>query len=388
MRNEVLNSPTNPQSRGSLRHNRITLAGNRQNAIDETAYSPAANNLESVTQSLPPSFHYQHQNSKESTRSNISTSVYRLPANVSQPLGKVATTSLSHNATEDEQLFMEYPRPPSMASDRVQIHKEAATELNTILEPSVCRAKDADTSIEMQPSLTNNQTAAAAINMLGQSSSGSDRILEVAEAIQESSESRAEGLGASIKMQTSDPQTAAISNNLLGQSLSGNDRVKIEAIQELSKSKTEGLGASFELQPSFPHTAAVNPLDHTSPSIALSQIASPNPTISPTLSPQHSPASRPPSADEMVHFRSTSPRRTVKDWIVYTLADVKINEGEDEQIRYRRYCWHLFTISVFYALPAFQLILTYQELLNITGNQDICYYNYLCSHKLGAVRSV
>ena len=82
----------------------------------------------------------------------------------------------------------------------------------------------------------------------------------------------------------------------------------------------------------------------------------------------------------------SSNSKTNEDWIVKKLSDITVCEGEEEQIRYRRYCWHLFTIAIFYALPAFQLILTYQQLLNTTGNQDICYYNYLCSHKLGEVR--
>jgi len=82
------------------------------------------------------------------------------------------------------------------------------------------------------------------------------------------------------------------------------------------------------------------------------------------------------------------PKRSPEQWIVRTLADIYICEGEEEQIRYRRYFWHLFTISIFYGLPAFQLILTYQQLLHITGNQDICYYNYLCTRKLGVLRSV
>ena len=117
----------------------------------------------------------------------------------------------------------------------------------------------------------------------------------------------------------------------------------------------------------------------TSPSIASSQLV--------PASPQPSPV--PPIADEVVaqdNIRGARQRKAAKDWMVVTLADVNICEGEEEQIRYRRYCWHLFTISIFYALPAFQLILTYQQLLNTTGNQDICYYNYLCSHKLGEVR--
>ena len=33
-----------------------------------------------------------------------------------------------------------------------------------------------------------------------------------------------------------------------------------------------------------------------------------------------------------------------------------------------------------------QLVLTYQNVTNQTGNQDMCYYNFLCAHPLGAVR--
>ena len=116
----------------------------------------------------------------------------------------------------------------------------------------------------------------------------------------------------------------------------------------------------------------------TSASIVSSQLLPTSPQLSPV----------PPTADEIPqeNIRDISQRKTVKDWMVVTLSDITICEGEEEQIRYRRYCWHLFTIAIFYALPAFQLILTYQQLLNTTGNQDICYYNYLCSHKLGEVR--
>jgi len=396
MRNEILSSPTtNPQltkSGGSLRRNRGTLAGRRQNAFDIT--SPATNNLESLTQSLPPGFLYQSQNNTEPATPN--TSVHRQTANVGVSLGGVAnvgaslggvanvgvslggvaTRSLSPHSTEDE-VFIEHPRQPSMASDRVEIHREAAAELNTTQESPTCISEDPATSFEMKPSLTHDP-AAASVSLLGRPSRGSESVIidrEAAEVIQESSESRAEDLSTSIP-QTTTP-TATIYQS--GQLSSRSDRVKFDkgaakTVQESSETKAQ---VSIESQP---HT--VTPLDQTSPSIASSQIASPTPP------PQHSPTPRPPTADEMVwvNFRPTSPSRTVQNWVVYTLADVNINEGEEEQIRYRRYCWHLFTISVFYALPAFQLILTYQQLLNVTGNQDICYYNYLCSHKLGSVR--
>ena len=49
------------------------------------------------------------------------------------------------------------------------------------------------------------------------------------------------------------------------------------------------------------------------------------------------------------------------------------------------YQWNLMTIAIFYGLPVVQLVLTYQNVTNSTGNQDMCYYNFLCAHPLGAV---
>lgn len=50
------------------------------------------------------------------------------------------------------------------------------------------------------------------------------------------------------------------------------------------------------------------------------------------------------------------------------------------------YKWNLMTIAIFYGLPVVQLVLTYQSVTNRTGNQDMCYYNFLCAHPLGLVR--
>lgn len=52
---------------------------------------------------------------------------------------------------------------------------------------------------------------------------------------------------------------------------------------------------------------------------------------------------------------------------------------------YKLYCKNLFTIAVFYGLPVIQLVMTYQAVLNFTGDQDICYYNFACAHPLGRV---
>ncbi|XP_030632363.1 SID1 transmembrane family member 2 isoform X1 [Chanos chanos] len=55
--------------------------------------------------------------------------------------------------------------------------------------------------------------------------------------------------------------------------------------------------------------------------------------------------------------------------------------------KYQIYFWNIATIAVFYALPVVQLVITYQTVVNVTGNQDICYYNFLCAHPLGALSS-
>ena len=47
------------------------------------------------------------------------------------------------------------------------------------------------------------------------------------------------------------------------------------------------------------------------------------------------------------------------------------------------YQWNLLTIAIFYGLPVIQLVITYQQVLNKTGNEDLCYYNFLCAHPLG-----
>ena len=47
------------------------------------------------------------------------------------------------------------------------------------------------------------------------------------------------------------------------------------------------------------------------------------------------------------------------------------------------YQWNLITIATFYGLPVIQLVVTYQNVLNQTGNEDLCYYNFLCAHPWG-----
>ncbi|KAJ2943272.1 hypothetical protein O0L34_g12077 [Tuta absoluta] len=52
------------------------------------------------------------------------------------------------------------------------------------------------------------------------------------------------------------------------------------------------------------------------------------------------------------------------------------------QARSKMYLWNILTVAVFYTLPVIQLVVTYQRLLNQSGNQDLCYFNFLCAHPL------
>ncbi|TPP62079.1 SID1 transmembrane family member 1 [Fasciola gigantica] len=51
--------------------------------------------------------------------------------------------------------------------------------------------------------------------------------------------------------------------------------------------------------------------------------------------------------------------------------------------KYLLYFWFLIIVSIFYGLPAVQLIMIYQKTLIETGNEDLCYYNFECARPLG-----
>uniref|UniRef100_A0A8C5TLY2 SID1 transmembrane family member 2 n=1 Tax=Malurus cyaneus samueli TaxID=2593467 RepID=A0A8C5TLY2_9PASS len=59
------------------------------------------------------------------------------------------------------------------------------------------------------------------------------------------------------------------------------------------------------------------------------------------------------------------------------VADLARKDKRVLRKKYQIYFWNIATIAVFYALPVVQLV------VNVTGNQDICYYNFLCAHPLG-----
>ncbi|ENN83231.1 hypothetical protein YQE_00410, partial [Dendroctonus ponderosae] len=88
------------------------------------------------------------------------------------------------------------------------------------------------------------------------------------------------------------------------------------------------------------------------------------------------------------------PALVIKDYIE-PLTDEEINKiilSKDltvdtfakypKRIRQRafNYLSHTASIALFYSIPVIQLVVTYQRVVNLTGNQDVCYYNFLCAH--------
>ncbi|CAH0555524.1 unnamed protein product [Brassicogethes aeneus] len=66
------------------------------------------------------------------------------------------------------------------------------------------------------------------------------------------------------------------------------------------------------------------------------------------------------------------------------LDNLKLNAlAQHPKIDKRRsfnYLWHICSIALFYSIPVVQLVVTYQRVANKTGNQDMCYYNFMCAH--------
>ncbi|KAE8621146.1 hypothetical protein XENTR_v10004696 [Xenopus tropicalis] len=95
------------------------------------------------------------------------------------------------------------------------------------------------------------------------------------------------------------------------------------------------------------------------------------------------------SADEESDFDAIPEMETDKNVIraktFLYVSDLAVKDRRVVSKKYRIYFWNIITIAVFYALPVVQLVITYQTVLNVTGNQDICYYNFLCAHPLGVL---
>ncbi|NP_001152891.1 SID1 transmembrane family member 1 isoform 1 precursor [Mus musculus] len=80
-----------------------------------------------------------------------------------------------------------------------------------------------------------------------------------------------------------------------------------------------------------------------------------------------------------------SDKNVIRTKMFLYLSDLSRKDRRIVSKKYKIYFWNIITIAVFYALPVMQLVITYQTVVNVTGNQDICYYNFLCAHPLGVL---
>ncbi|KAM9173514.1 SID1 transmembrane family member 1 isoform 1-T1 [Pangshura tecta] len=80
-----------------------------------------------------------------------------------------------------------------------------------------------------------------------------------------------------------------------------------------------------------------------------------------------------------------SDKNVIRTKMFLYLSDLSRKDRRIVSKKYNIYFWNIITIAVFYALPVIQLVITYQTVVNVTGNQDICYYNFLCAHPLGVL---
>ncbi|XP_032069056.1 SID1 transmembrane family member 1 isoform X2 [Thamnophis elegans] len=80
-----------------------------------------------------------------------------------------------------------------------------------------------------------------------------------------------------------------------------------------------------------------------------------------------------------------SNKNVIRTKMFLYLSDLSRKDRRIVSKKYKIYFWNIITIAVFYALPVIQLVITYQTVVNVTGNQDICYYNFLCAHPLGVL---
>ncbi|KAK9887856.1 hypothetical protein WA026_000164 [Henosepilachna vigintioctopunctata] len=74
----------------------------------------------------------------------------------------------------------------------------------------------------------------------------------------------------------------------------------------------------------------------------------------------------------------------IKSLLAASMLNVKMVSKYPVKTKKRsfNYLWHVLSVSIFYGIPVVQLVATYQRMVNKTGNQDLCYYNFYCAHPL------
>ena len=62
-----------------------------------------------------------------------------------------------------------------------------------------------------------------------------------------------------------------------------------------------------------------------------------------------------------------------------TVSDLCVKDYNYLKQKFRIYPQTMLTIAIFYSLPVIQLVLQYQLNIDSSGNEDICYFNFLCT---------
>uniref|UniRef100_T1E169 Putative SID-1 n=1 Tax=Cupiennius salei TaxID=6928 RepID=T1E169_CUPSA len=75
-------------------------------------------------------------------------------------------------------------------------------------------------------------------------------------------------------------------------------------------------------------------------------------------------------------------KNVVRTKPILFVSDLSRKNEKHLSERSKVYSWNLLTIAIFYGLPVIQLVYINQRIVNLTGNQDLCYYNFLCSHQV------
>ncbi|KAK7479048.1 hypothetical protein BaRGS_00029718, partial [Batillaria attramentaria] len=82
-------------------------------------------------------------------------------------------------------------------------------------------------------------------------------------------------------------------------------------------------------------------------------------------------------------------QRTMKEVVrtktMLFVSDLSRKSHKKLSKTFKIYHWNLLTIAIFYGLPVAQLVLTYQQVLLRTGDQDLCYYNFACAHPISRI---
>ncbi|KAF2361186.1 SID1 transmembrane family [Trinorchestia longiramus] len=67
----------------------------------------------------------------------------------------------------------------------------------------------------------------------------------------------------------------------------------------------------------------------------------------------------------------------------FHVQDLSLKRSLVLRRRSYRYITTLLSCFIFYFVPVLQLVSAYQKVLDETGNQDVCYYNFLCTNPVG-----